>query len=90
MRALGHVDGGGEQQQKTHSFSQSVFAGAEVYVSTCACGRCACVCVWGGAVNRIPRPCYCLGFLKVTVCLEIPLLVLLCEQHHDCRYHHQQ
>lgn len=48
MRALGHVDGGGEQQQKTHSFSQSVFAGAEVYVSTCACGRCACVCVWGG------------------------------------------
>lgn len=48
VRALGHVDGGGEQQQKTHSFSQSVFAGAEVYVSTCACGRCACVCVCGG------------------------------------------
>ena len=34
------------------------------------------VCVWGGVVNRIPRPCYCWGFLKVTMCLEILLLVL--------------
>lgn len=64
---------------KDPQLSTSVFVGVEVYVSTCVRGRCArvyvCVCVGGGA-NRIPRPCYCLGFLKVTMCLETPLPVL--------------
>ena len=64
---------------KDPQLSTSVFVGVEVYVSTCVRGRCACVCVCvcvcGGA-NRIPRPCHCLGFLKVTMCLETPLPVL--------------
>ena len=69
-------------------FTVSLRRSRGVCEHVCVWKVCVCVCV--GGVNRIPRPCYCLGFLKVTVCLEIPLLVLLCEQHHDCRYHHQQ
>lgn len=78
VRAV-HVDGGWEQQQKTHSFPhQSLWEWRCMWARVCVGGVhvSMCVCVCGGGANRIPRPCYCLGFLKVTMCLETPLPVL--------------
>lgn len=79
VREVGHVDGGWEQQQKTHSFPHPSLCGSGgVCEHVCAwevC-MCLCMCVCVGGANRIPRPCHCLGFLKVTMCLETPLPVL--------------
>ena len=56
---------------------QSLWEQRCMWARVCVWEVCTYLCMCGGvAVNRIPCPCYCWGFLKVTMCLEILLLVL--------------